>query len=137
MCNGDIPDGSAKCGLCGTPIIPQVSNPFSDQHQPYASPQQPSAPTSNMEDDLGIRMLIPVGRSVHSIIAGYLGLLSLGCCALGPFAIIFGVLAVLDIRKNPKKGGIVRAILGIVLGTLSSLGLVVFLIGWIGGEFAN
>ena len=79
-----------------------------------------------------IRMLIPVGRSVHAIVAGYLGLLSLGCCALGPFAILFGVLAIVDIKNNPRKGGMGRAILGIVLGTIASLGLVLALVSLVG-----
>ena len=79
-------------------------------------------------------MLIPIGRSMHSIIAGYLGLLSLGCCPLGPFAILFGILAIVDIKKNPKKGGIVRAIVGIVLGAIGTLGLVAILFSWLSGE---
>lgn len=127
MCGGEVAAGAAVCGSCGTPTTPQSANPFPDQ-QPYRPPQQQSAKSGNMEDDLGMRMLLPVGRSVYSIVAGYLGLISLGCCALGPFAILFGILAVADIRKNPKKGGIVRAVLGIVLGAISTLGLVALLL---------
>jgi len=137
LCNGEIADGSAVCNLCGTTIAPQSSNPFSDQ-QPYASPPLQPHPqavqsSGNMEDDPAIRMLIPIGRSIHAIIAGYLGLLSLACCPLGPLAVLFGILAIVDIKKNPKKGGIVRAIVGIVLGLLGSLGLVMFLISWLSG----
>ncbi len=134
MCGGDIVDGAAACGHCGTPVQPSATNPFADQ-QPYAAVVQPPQQGGNkLEDDLGVRMLIPIGRSVHAIIAGYLGLLSLGCCALGPFAILFGILAVVDIRKNPKKGGIVRAILGIVLGVIGTLGLIAFLFALLSGE---
>ena len=136
-CDGDVATDATVCGACGTTLTPTgASNPFSDQ-QPYAAPQQQSVQGANMEDDLALRMLIPIGRSVHAIIAGYLGLLSLGCCALGPFAIVFGVLAVMDIRKNPKKGGIVRAIVGIVLGGLGTLGLVAFIIAMIGGGLSQ
>ena len=134
MCDGEVAAGATVCGQCGTSLAPtEPANPFSDQH-PYAAPHEQSVPESKMEDDLALRMLIPIGRSIHAIIAGYLGLLSLGCCALGPFAILFGVLAVVDIRKNPKKGGIVRAVVGIVLGAIASLGLVLFLVVWISGE---
>ena len=137
ICNGDVAADAIVCGQCGSPLAPAgTTNPFSEQ-QPYTPPQQQSVEGSRMEDDMALRMLLPIGRSIHAIIAGYLGLLSLGCCALGPFAIVFGVLAIIDIRKNPKKGGIVRAIVGIVLGTLGTLGLVLFLITWIGGELAN
>ncbi len=131
-CGSDIAAGSTVCGACGSPVSTSSANPFSDE-SPQAPPLPP-APGHSMEDDLGVRMLIPIGRSVHAIIAGYLGLLSLGCCALGPFAILFGILAVVDIKKHPKKGGIVRAVLGIVLGTLGTLGLVAFLVAWLSGE---
>jgi hypothetical protein len=136
-CNVDVAADATVCGACGTPLTPAgSSNPFSDQ-QPYAAPQQQPVQGSNMADDLALRMLIPIGRSVHSIIAGYLGLLSLGCCPLGPFAILFGVLAVLDIRKNPKKGGIVRAIVGIVLGSIGTLGLVAVIISMMAGGLSQ
>jgi len=69
-------------------------------------------------------MLIPVGRSLYAIAAGYLGLLSLAFCFLGPFAILCGILAIVDIRKNPKKGGMPRAIVGITLGAIGTIGLV-------------
>lgn len=135
ICNGDVVAGAAVCGLCGTPLTPsqEAANPFSDQ-QPYSPPQQKPVKSGNIEDDLGMRMLLPVGRSVHAIIAGYLGLLSLGCCALGPFAVVFGILAVVDIQKNPKKGGIVRAVLGIVLGAIGTLGLVALLFSLAAGQ---
>jgi hypothetical protein len=35
-----------------------------------------------------------------------------------PLALLLGVLAVIDIRKNPKKHGMGRAVLGIVMGVL-------------------
>lgn len=143
MCNDEVAAGATVCGQCGTSLAPTgADNPFSDQH-PYTPPQQQSVQDNKMEDDLALRMLIPIGRSIHAIIAGYLGLLSLCCCVLGPFAILFGILAVVDIRKNPKKDGIVRAVLGIVLGAIASLGLVLFwdlvlsLVTWIGGELSN
>ena len=41
-----------------------------------------------------------------------------------PFALITGILAVLDIKKNPEKHGMGRAIFGIVMGTLFSIILV-------------
>jgi hypothetical protein len=76
-------------------------------------------------DDAGMRLLLPVGRSVWAIVAGYLGLFSL-CCLPAPFAILFGVIAIVDIKKNPEKHGMGRAIFGIVMGTI------VFLLGAIG-----
>jgi ABC-type branched-subunit amino acid transport system permease subunit len=68
--------------------------------------------------------LIPVGRSPWAIAAGYCGLLSLGCALLGPLGIIFGALAIRDIKRRRGVTGLPRAILGIVLGTLGTLLLV-------------
>lgn len=65
--------------------------------------------SSDIGDDAGMRMIIPVGRSPLAIIAGYLGLFSLVLIP-APFALVFGILAVNDIKKNPKKHGMGRAI---------------------------
>ncbi|MFK7852098.1 MAG: DUF4190 domain-containing protein [Akkermansiaceae bacterium] len=74
--------------------------------------------------DAGVRLLIPVGRSVWAIAAGYFGLLSV-LLIFGPPALVCGLVAIADIRKsklgpNPKHG-MVRAIFGIVMGTLGTL----------------
>ena len=65
--------------------------------------------------DLGMRMLLPVGRSGFAIAAGYLGL-----CAFipfcGPLALLFAVLAIFDLRKHREKTGWGRIITGLVLG---------------------
>ena len=80
--------------------------------------------------DAGMRMLLPVGRSGWAIASGYLGLLSL-ICIPAPFAILTGILAVRDIRKNPKKHGMGRAIFGIIMGSLGSLFLLLMVIGMV------
>lgn len=73
-------------------------------------------------------MLIPVGRSPWAIAAGYLGLLSLlGLPA--PIALAVGIVAVIDIRKNPDRHGMGRAIFGIVMGLLGSAFLVLAFLG--------
>ncbi len=136
------------CGSCGhenhsnTPICSAcgatLSHPFSEQGNPFGE-QNPYlasvVPPQHQDagDSAAVRMLIPVGRSIHAIIAGYLGLLSLAFCFLGPFAILFGILAIRDIQKDSTKHGMVRAILGIVFGLIGSLLLVGALIGMIMG----
>lgn len=67
-----------------------------------------------------MRMLLPVGRSFWAIAAGYLGLLSI-LLVFAPFALITGILAILDIRKNPEKHGMGRAIFGVAMGAFFSL----------------
>ncbi|HJN10418.1 MAG TPA: hypothetical protein QF564_17155 [Pirellulaceae bacterium] len=138
---GGLTEQSAPGGFASQDPFGGAASFQTGPANPYTSPvSTPSHATRSGRsrkkgsDDLGIRMLIPIGRSVHAIIAGYLGLLSLGCCALGPFAVLFGILAVVDIQKNPEKGGIVRAVLGIVLGAIASLGLVLALVSLAGSD---
>ena len=71
-----------------------------------------------VEDRL-MRTVLPVGLSGWAIAAGYLGLLSL-LLFPAPFALFCGIMAVRDIRRNPTKRGMGRAIFGLVLGGLVS-----------------
>lgn len=82
---------------------------------------------ADMGDDAMMRALLPVGRSGWAIVAGYLGLFSI-LLLPAPFAILAGVMAVRDIRRNPKAHGMGRAIFGIVMGALGTalLALIVF-----------
>jgi len=75
----------------------------------------------------GMRMLLPVGRSGLAIAAGYAGLFAL-LVLPAPIALVLGVLAVRDIKQNPHKHGMGRAIFGIVAGTVGTL-LLIFAVG--------
>lgn len=79
-----------------------------------------------------MRILLPVGRSGYAIAAGYLGLVSV-LFFPAPFALLFGILAYRDIKQNPKKGGMGRAIFGIVMGALFSAGILLIIAGIIFG----
>ena len=72
-------------------------------------------------------MLLPVGRSGFAIAAGYLGLFAV-IFFPAPLALLFGILAYRDIKRNPKKSGMGRAIFGIVMGALFSLGLLLIIV---------
>ena len=78
-------------------------------------------------------MLLPVGRSGWAIAAGYLGLISV-LVIPAPFALLFGILAIMDIRKNPKKHGMGRAIFGIIMGTLVTIGFLILFIAIANGR---
>jgi hypothetical protein len=78
-------------------------------------------------DDAAMRMLLPVGRSGWAIAAGYLGLISV-LCLPSPFALIAGLLAIRDMRRNPKLHGMGRAIFGIVMGGIGTVFLILILI---------
>ena len=74
-------------------------------------------------------MLLPVGRSLWAIVAGYLGLISV-LLVPAPFALITGIIAIRDMRRNPKLRGMGRAVFGIVMGSLGTIGLLLAAILW-------
>ena len=82
------------------------------------------------EDDYdpAMKMVVPLNTSGLAIAAGYLGLVSV-LCLPAPFALLLGILALQHLRKHPKQDGKVRAIFGIVMGTIFSGVMVVAGIG--------
>ena len=128
-CLQEIQVGTVQCPHCGAATNQQPGfgegqpqgNPYAGENA-YQSPQHQSQPPKpgGGADPL-LKMIVPVGRSGLSILAGYLGLFSLICGLLAPFAVIFGIWAVIDLRKRPGVSGMGRAIFGIVAGTLLSI----------------
>jgi hypothetical protein len=103
-------------------------NPDDEFDYPEARPARRPAPRSpDMGEDAGIRMLLPVGRSGWAIAAGYLGLISV-LCIPAPLAVITGILAILEMRRNPKKHGMGRAVFGLVMGAVGTLFLIIIAI---------
>lgn len=90
----------------------------------YASAAQP------IEDDPALKYILPVGRSGLAVAAGYAGLFS-AVLVFAPLAILLGILALKDIKKNPKKMGKGRAVFGLVMGILGTIGLVIVAIALI------
>lgn len=72
-------------------------------------------------------MMLPVGRSVWAIAAGYLGLFSL-ILFPAPLALVCGIVAIRDIKRHPHLHGMGRAIFGIVMGAFGTVGLIIMLI---------
>lgn len=71
-----------------------------------------------------MRMLLPVGRSGLAIAAGYAGLFAM-TGILAPIALLLGILALKDIKKNPKKLGKGRAIFALIMGSIFTVLFVV------------
>lgn len=117
---------------------PSSPNPFSDQGQSPFAPGGPtwSPPGPALEDDPALRWVLPVGQSVWSIVAGYLGLFSV-LCLPAPLALLFGIIAVFHLRKNPRLSGWGRAIFGLVMGAVFSLFLCFWIIAMIAGAAAR
>ena len=83
-----------------------------------------------------MRVLLPIGRSPFAIIAGYCGLVSV-LLFPAPFALLFGILALRDIKQHPDKGGKGRAIFGVVMGTIFSLLLLLLLVSLVGAALSE
>jgi hypothetical protein len=70
------------------------------------------------------RMLMPVGRPISAIAAGYLGLLALFPLVgilFGFLGVIFGILALKAISEDPELSGKGRAWFGIIAGGICCL----------------
>lgn len=85
-----------------------------------------SVPFQPIGENAAIRMLLPVGRSPWAIAAGYAGLVSV-LPIFAPFALLFGILAIRDIRRHPGTHGMGRAVFGLVMGGIFTI-LLVFII---------
>lgn len=84
----------------------------------------------HIPDDGGaLNLLIPIGpQSGVAIAAGYLGILSLTVVP-GPLALALGIFALRDLKAHPHKRGLGRALTGIIMGGLATIGLIAILIG--------
>jgi hypothetical protein len=110
-CGSANADNAYRCTSCGEVI--QIVNV--------------NAPPRKLGDDPAIRLLLPVGRSGIAIAAGYAGLFALVCFP-APIALGLGIWALRDLKNHPDKHGKGRAVFGIVMGALGTLGLVLLLI---------
>lgn len=108
----------------GQPIPPAPAAALAPPPPPMPVP----AAQTKLEDDPGMRMVLPVGRSGWAIAAGYLGLLSF-IIFPAPAALIVSIIAIIDLRKHPEKHGMGRAIFGLVTGIVFTLLLLVGLVG--------
>jgi hypothetical protein len=71
--------------------------------------------------------MTPAGLSAWAIAAGYLGLFSI-LLLPAPLAIVFSILAIRDIKKNPHLHGMSRASFGLVMGIgCTILGLILLI----------
>ena len=102
-CGATNDDGAYTCGKCGRVLRTRIVT--RDQ--------------SRLADDPKMRMLMPVGRSGLAIAAGYAGLFGF-LIAPAPIALLLGIVAIFDLKRNPKKLGWGRAIFGTIIGLLGT-----------------
>ena len=107
-CGNPVAEGAAFCTKCGAKTNAAVR------------------PASAAGDPV-VKWLLPVGRSGFAIAAGYLALFSV-LVVPAPLALLFGILALRDIKKHPEKSGRGRAWFGIVFGGFFTILLVIMLV---------
>jgi hypothetical protein len=122
-CGKENSDDARFCASCGNPITdtpPQQYTPPPPQYAPpqpqyappqYTSPQQQTAQPAAAKHTSGLA----VTSLVFGIIGGVL------------FAIIFGAIALGQIRKNPNLSGRGLAVAGLILGILWMVILVIII----------
>ena len=85
------------------------------------------APFESLGQNAAIRMLLPVGRSLWAIAAGYAGLFAV-LFFPAPIALILEIVAIYDIKRHPDRHGMGRAIFGLVMGAIFTLVMVFALV---------
>ena len=117
------------CPHCGT--LNDDNNYRCTRCSQVIQPVTPRVVVGDSGDSPMMRMLLPVGRSGLAIAAGYAGLFAL-LILPAPIALILGLLAIRDIRNNPQKHGMGRAIFGLVVGAIGTA-----LLGWVAIELVK
>ena len=97
-CKAPVGAGTRFCAGCGSPLSAEATK----------------------QDLGGLTVALPVGRSALSIAAGYLGLFSI-LVLPAPFAVIVGIVALIDLKRRPHLLGRGRAVFGIVAGAVICL----------------
>ncbi|MFD0893454.1 hypothetical protein KBB96_18665 [Luteolibacter ambystomatis] len=93
---------------------------------PAAPPPLPPPSSGRIGDDMGMRLLLPVGRSMWAVAAGYLGLFSFFILP-APFSLLVSLIAIRKIKESRQTAkplhGMGRAVFGLVMGILGTLAL--------------
>jgi hypothetical protein len=129
---------TGPCPFCGTPVqrSAAVCRSCGESLEPDDDDQdRPSARWEGGADDV-LPWLIPSGRSGWAIASGYLGLLALFPLVglvFGPAAVVTGVVALRQCRRDARRKGRGRAVFGIVTGVIGTLVYAALLLALLGG----
>jgi hypothetical protein len=111
-----------------TDWVPLSHTELVDTDSPPPLPPGGSPNPNDLGQNAGVRLLLPVGRSGYAIAAGYAALFALFLVIPAPFALIFGIMAIRDIKRHPEKHGLGRAWFGIIVGTIITALVLAFMV---------
>jgi hypothetical protein len=114
-------------------VTDDTPRPEPDDYDDRPRPRRRRRPPDEPADDPALRFIVPVNTSVLAIAAGYMGLFAV-LCVPAPLALLLGILALVQLKKNPKLHGRGRAIFAIVMGAIFTLPLPFMLIAAITGK---
>ncbi len=100
---------------------------FSDLTSTPPLPPPSLRPPPPAEDDRALRLLLPVGRSMFAIVAGYAGLFAV-VLPMAPVALGLGIAAMYHLKRHPEQRGRGRAVFAIVMGSLFTVLLIVVVV---------
>jgi len=82
---------------------------------PRAAPQY--APSNGA----ALGYIVPINTSIWAIFASYAALVGMALFPIALISLILGIVALVDVKKHPEKGGQGRAIFAIIVGIASPL----------------
>jgi hypothetical protein len=99
------------------------------QQQIPNTPNPNKAPTQNVDQSL--KYILPINRNGVAIAAGYVALFSFPILFLAPIALMLGIIAMVQLKKTPTKGGRGRALFAIIYGGIFTLALATIVITYL------
>ena len=114
--------------IAGTVVIDYTPTTFEASSIGKDFVKSIAEPLPEDSESRAMRMTMPVGRSGWAVASGYLALFSI-LFVPAPFALLTGILGIRDIRRNPKKHGMGRALFGIIMGVIFTVWLCLLLLG--------
>ena len=110
-CGKELPENAAFCPACGERIAPSV--------RPIVQPVQPEAPRPENQGPVKCGPFY-FPRNPVAICSYYLGFASLlFCCLTGIPALICGICGLVHAHRYPEGRGVGHSVFGIVMGSLS------------------
>ena len=88
-----------------TPQQPQTQpQPTVQQPTPQVVAPPPQAPQTP-ERNRALEFVVPINRSGWSIAAGYVALFNIPFFVTAPFALLLGIVGLVDLSKHPTRAG--------------------------------